>query len=116
MDSPIFKLCVILIVGVMIIIMGILNMRGNISALHKYHTKHITELNKPTFGKLTGIGHIIVGLSLIINAILSSIATIKDNPTYALISNIILITGVVVGIGIIFYAIIKYNKKNKTQV
>ena len=62
---------------------------------------------------LMGIGHIIVGLSLIINAILSTIATRLDNLTYATICNIILIAGAIVGLVIIFYSIIKYNKKDK---
>ena len=115
MNEPIFKLIVILIVGITIIIMGIANIRGNLSTLHKYHTKNITEDNKPAFGKLSGIGHIIVGISLILNAILSAIATRLDIATYSTIGNIILIAGSAIGIGIILYSIIKYNKKDKTK-
>ena len=113
MDSPVFSLIVIIAVGIILILMGIANMRGNITTLHKYHTKNIREEDKVAFGRLSGIGHIIVGLSLIINAILSTIATRLDNLTYATIGNIILIAGAILGLVIIFYSIIKYNKKDK---
>ncbi len=92
-----------IIIGLVLIVMGIFNTKGNISSLHSYHRKRIKEEDIKPFGKKVGIGSIIIGITII----LSGLFTIFN---YANISNVILIIGLVTGCIIIFYALFKYNK------
>ncbi|MBQ7090966.1 MAG: hypothetical protein IJN82_07580, partial [Clostridia bacterium] len=56
--------------GILISILGIINMTGNISSLHWYHRQRVTEENRKPFGKLVGLGTLIIGLSMIVFGIL----------------------------------------------
>ena len=94
------------ILGIILISIGISNMKGKISLLHSYHRKRITEENRIPFGKKIGLGTIIIGLTIII----SSLFLLFKNQIYNLISNIILVIGFITGLSLIFYALFKYNK------
>ena len=93
---------VMLVLGVLITALGIININGNISTLHWYHRKRIAESDIPAFGKAVGTGTVIIGAGLIVSGVLS-LLKIK-------FAEIILIAGVIVGLPIMLYAIIKYNK------
>ena len=56
--------------GMLISILGIINMTGNISSLHWYHRQRVTEENRKPFGKLVGLGTLIIGLAMIVFGIL----------------------------------------------
>ena len=99
-----------LIIGVVCIIIGIKNRRGDISTLHSYHTKRIREEDKLPFGKIVGLGMIIVGCGLILMGVLSYLATALANGAYLIAGYATLIAGLVIGLGIAFYGIFKYNK------
>ena len=96
--------------GVVCIILGILNIKGNISTLHAYHKHRVCEEDKPKFAKLVGIGTIIDGASFAIMGALSIMAEKMQNNAYAAVGSAVLAVGLVVGLGISFYAMIKYNK------
>ena len=53
-------------VGILISVLGIINMTGNISSLHSYHRHRVTEENQKPFGRLVGAGTLTVGLSCIV--------------------------------------------------
>ena len=55
-----------IIIGLIIIIIGILNMKGNISLLHSYHRKRVKKEDIIPFGKKVGIGSIIIGITIIL--------------------------------------------------
>ena len=97
------NLIVQIIIGLIIIIIGILNIKGNISLLHSDHRKRVKKEDIKPFGKKVGIGSIIIGIT----EILASIFTYFN---YINISNIILCIGLLIGFIIIFSAMIKYNK------
>ena len=99
-----------LILGIVCIVIGISNRKGNISMLHSYHRKRVSEENRLPFGKLVGIGTIIIGISLIIMGILSFLASVLFANIFATIGNIVLIAGFIIGLVINFYAMLKYNK------
>ena len=99
-----------IIIGVVCIIIGFINRTGNVSMLHSYHRKRVLEQDKLPFGKLVGLGMIIIGVSLIIMGVMSFVATALQNNTFLTIGYAILTIGLVVGTGITFYAMIKYNK------
>ena len=45
--------------GAVIIGLGVQNMKGNISSLHRYHRKRVTEEDRIPFGRKVGLGSII---------------------------------------------------------
>ena len=98
------------IIGVVCIIIGISNRKGNISMLHSYHRSKVSEADILPFGKLVGLGTIIIGISLILMGALSFLASSLQENAYMIIGYAILIAGLVVGSGIMFYAMVKYNK------
>ena len=92
-----------IIIGLVLVIIGIFNMKGNISLLHSYHRKRVKKEDIIPFGKNVGIGSIIIGITII----LAGLFTILN---YTNIGNIILVIGLVIGCILIFYAMFKYNK------
>ena len=92
-----------IIVGLIVIVLGAFNMKGNISLLHSYHRKRVKEEDKIPYGKKVGLGSIIIGITIILAGLFTFF-------NYANISNIILIIGLVIGFVLIFCAMFKYNK------
>lgn len=98
------------IFGLIISIIGIINMTGNISTLHWYHRKRVSKNDKKPMGKLVGIGTLLIGLSMIIFGVLFLIYKKTKLEIFILIGIILLVFGLIVGLIFNFYAIIKYNK------
>ena len=101
------ELITMLVLGAIIIVLGAINMTGNVSFLHSYHKHRVREEDKKPFGRLVGLGTILCGVGVSAFGVLtfaleSSIATI--------VSGIVLGAFLVIGLGISFYAMIKYNK------
>ena len=97
------------ILGIVCIVIGIFNRKGNVSMLHSYHRKNVTEENRIPFGKMVGLGTIIMGIAMIIAGILTFIAENQQAEIYKIISYGVLISGFGAGIGINLYAMKKYN-------
>ena len=98
------------LVGVVCIILGISNMRGNISSLHSYHRHRVSEEDRIPFGKQVGLGTIIVGIGIIVFSVLSSVTLYTENDIFILVGTAVLIIGIILGLVISFRAMIKYNK------
>ena len=98
------------LVGVLFIVLGISNMRGKISSLHSYHRHRVSEEDRIPFGKKVGLGTIICGCAIMAFSILSAIAFYTETQMFVLLGTVLLIAGLVVGLGLSFYAMIKYNK------
>ena len=98
------------LVGVVCIVLGISNMRGNISTLHFYHRHRVSEEDRIPFGKQVGLGTMILGISIIIFSILSTLTLYTENNIFTLIGAVVLIVGIVAGLIMSFKAMIKYNK------
>ncbi|MBR2891461.1 MAG: hypothetical protein IKC22_03675 [Bacilli bacterium] len=95
--------------GILVSILGIINMTGNISSLHWYHRKRVTEENRKPFGKLVGLGTLIIGLSMIVFGILFLIFEQTQLQAFVIIGVIELIVSIIVGMFVSFYAMKKYN-------
>ena len=95
--------------GILISILGVINMRGNISSLHWYHRQRVSEENTKAFGKLVGIGTLIIGVAMILFGILSFVSEKTQLEFLMILGTVELIASVVVGMGISFYAMKKYN-------
>ena len=98
------------LVGVVCIVLGISNMRGNISSLHSYHRHRVSEEDRIPFGKQVGLGTTIVGIGIIIFSLLFAVTLYTENNIFILIGTAVLIVGIVVGLTMSFKAMIKYNK------
>ncbi len=93
-----FKL---LILGLFISAIGIANIKGNISTVHSYNRRKVTEEDVPKYGKAVGTGTLIMGLSLVLAFLLSFISETMT---------VIILPGFIVGLGFILYGQFKYNK------
>ena len=98
------------VVGIVLVVIGFINRTGNISLMHSYHRKRVKEEDKIPFGKLVGLGTIIIGVAVAISAVLSGVAFYTENGIFDIISMVLIGAGLVVGIIIIICALIKYNK------
>ncbi len=93
----------LLLLGVLISVIGVVNLMGNISTIHSYNRRKVKEEDVPKYGRLVGTGTLIIGISLIVDFILVMLEQL------ALVSFIIVPT-VVAGLIFILYAQLKYNK------
>ena len=98
------------VIGAFIIVMGVMNMKGNISTLHRYHRKRVSEADRIPFGRLVGLGTIIIGIAVMAMGGFTWLAEYMQVEQYNTIGSAILVIGLVVGMGLNFYAMIKYNK------
>ena len=97
-------------VGVLLVVLGALNIRGDISMLHSYHTHRVSEEDRAPFGKKIGLGTVICGASVSVFSILSFLSLYLNNQILLYIGTGALILGLICGLGLIFYALFKYNK------
>ena len=98
------------LVGVIFIVLGISNMKGNISSLHSYHRNRVSEEDRIPFGKQVGVGTIIIGIGIIVFSVLSAVTLYTENDIFILLGTVLLIGAIIIGLVISFRAMIKYNK------
>ena len=98
------------IVGLIVVVLGVQNMRGNISTLHRYHRKRVSEEDRIPFGRKVGLGSIIVGCSVILKACFQLAAEKLNVSLLDTLGTVLLIAGLAGGFALIIYAMIKYNK------
>ena len=101
---------VALLIGVVCIVLGISNMRGNISSLHSYHRHRVSEEDRIPFGKKVGFGTIIIGIGISVFSVLSAVTFYTENNVFIQVGSAIMIISIAVGLIISFRAMIKYNK------
>lgn len=97
------------LIGVVCIVLGISNMNGNISSIHSYHRQRVSEENILPFGRLVGLGTIIVGAGIIFFSIMSTISELVTTPILSIIGIAVMFIGIFVGLGVSIYAMKKYN-------
>ena len=84
-----------MIVGLLIVVMGMINLKGNISTLHWYHRQRVSEADRLPFGRLVGTGTILIGAALILFGMLSYAADYLQNPMYETVGTVIMIVSFV---------------------
>ena len=95
--------------GLLVCILGIINMTGNISSLYWYHRQRVTDENRKPFGKLVGLGTLIIGIALIVFGTLFFIYEQTQLSALVIIGTVELIVGIIAGMIVSFYAMKKYN-------
>lgn len=92
-----------LVLGICMIVLSSVNLKGNASTIHWYNRKKVSKENEKPYAKIMGFGTLIIGISFVITSILEMIYNI-ENLYY------ISLAGIVIGIIFMTYAQIKYNK------
>ena len=105
-----YEFIVTFIIGIVCIVIGISNTKGNISTLHSYHRKRVSEEDRIPFGKEVGRGMIIVGIAIMVYSAFSIAAIHFDARLYSVIGTVLLVIGLIVGLGFAFHAMFKYNQ------
>lgn len=98
------------VIGALIALLGVSNMKGNISSVHWYHRKRVTEENRAAFGKMIGLGTIICGISLVIFGYMNFAAVKTQMDLFVIAGSVVVAVGVAAGLGLSLYAMFKYNK------
>ncbi len=94
---------ILLILGLFIVALGCVNIKGNISTIHSYNRRKVKEEDVPKYGKAIGTGTVIIGASLVVSFF---VTTFWNEEIVAFI----LLPAIVIGLAFILYAQIKYNK------
>lgn len=92
----------LLVLGICISVLGIVNIRGNISTIHSYNRRKVKEEDVPKYGKAVGTGTLIMGISLV----LAYIAAFWNESMMPYI----VFPAVIIGLPFILYGQIKYNR------
>ena len=101
---------VTLLVGAACIILGIMNMCGNVSTLHSYHRRRVKEEDVVPFGKKIGLGTLLCGAAIAGYSVLSMLTLLVESPVLIPLATAVLIVGLAVGAAFVLYALFKYNK------
>ena len=91
----------LLILGVLLSVLGAVNLKGNIRTIHSYNRRNVKEEDIPKYGRAVGTGTLIIGLSL-------AAAFFVSLRSEAVVSFIVLPASAV-GLAFILYGQIKYN-------
>ncbi len=106
MDSFLF----LFLLGALIIIIGVRNLKGDVASLHRYHRKRVSEEDRIPFGRKIGTGTVIIGCTVVVKACTWVAVEKWELPRMDTIGTVVLIAGLAVGFAFILYAMIKYNK------
>ena len=93
----------LLVLGIMISVMEVVNITGNISTIHAYNRRRVTEENVPKYGKAMGTGTLIIGAALILGYFLQLAGCPEAVKP-------VLGAAVLAGLCFMLYAQLKYNK------
>lgn len=90
------------VLGILISVLGLVNLSGNISTIHGYHRRRVAEEDIPAYGKVMGAGTLIIGLALIVAWILAQTAGMPEDW--------VILPAFAAGIIILLYGQFRYNK------
>lgn len=94
---------ILLVFGILFIVIGTMNMKGDISSIHWYHRTRIKKEDIKKYGLLVGIGTLLIGISMILTVLIQIIFDIE-------FFEYLIIIGLVIWFVLFIYAQIKYNK------
>lgn len=92
----------LLILGLLLIVIGNVNIRGNIRTIHFYNRRNVREADIPKYGKAVGGGTLVIGIGMLVAFPVS----FWSETAVAWI----LLPAIIVGLALILYGQFKYNK------
>ncbi len=92
----------LLIFGIVLSVIGVRNIRGDISTIHSYNRRKVRQEDVPAYGRAVGTGTLILGAALI----LSGIAAFWREELVAFI----VLPALAIGLVFILYGQIRYNR------
>ena len=105
---PSLRECLSLVaLGVIFIILGAFNIKGNIATIHWYNRRKVTKEDQLPYCRLMGVGTLLMGMAMIIAAV---VQTAVGGTAGAEAGAVVNLAGVVIGLGLCLYAQMKYNK------
>ncbi len=96
--------------GVFLLVIGILNTKGNIASIHRYHRHRVSEEDVLPFGRLMGAGTICAAIGIMIFGATQYLRDKIDATLLASFGVVILVVGLVACLVLSLYAMFKYNK------
>ena len=97
------KSIVELVLGLFVIALGLANIMGNISIIHWYNRRRVTEEDAPKYGRVVGTGIVIMGVGLLISYFVMTFWS-------EYIADIIVLVMGIGGFLVALYGQFKYNK------
>ena len=91
----------LLVLGIFLSVLGIVNIKGNVSTIHSYNRRKVKEEDIPKYGRAVGTGTLIIGVALAF----AYFVTLWN----AEMVDLIILPAMVVGLAFILYGQIKYN-------
>ena len=98
-----FEYLAMILLGLLLVGLGICNLRGNLATIHWYHRRNVSEEERGAYGRWMGASTVIIGVSLGLTGCLQMISE-REVWFY------LLLLGIIVGLGGILYAQVRYNK------
>ncbi len=92
----------ILILGILISVIGIINMTGNISTIHSYNRQRVREEDTLAYGLVMGLGTLIIGVALVIDFFLTLFSIAAALP-------FVTVPALLAGVSLMLYGQFKYN-------
>ena len=89
--------------GIIITVLGVFNLKGNISSIHWYNRRKVTKENQNKYCIAMGSGTLIIGLSFVVSSFIQAFISIETGA-------FIIVGGVLIGLALMLYAQIKYNR------
>ncbi len=93
---------ILLLIGILLIVMGLVNITGNISTIYAYNRKHVKEEDILNYGRMVGLGTLVMGIALVMSYFLIQFQTGVN-------IGFILMPGIMIGLILILYGQFKYN-------
>ena len=97
--------------GLVFVVLGAFNMKGNIASIHWYNRRKVTKENQMAYCRLVGLGTVICGVGMLLASAcqILLVLLIGEGPAM-LLGGAVTVAGLAVGITLILIAQLKYNK------
>lgn len=89
--------------GIVCVFLGSFNIKGNIASIHWYNRRKVTKENQIPYCRLVGFGTVLIGVGMIISAVIQVVVNME-------IGAMVTVIFMLIGLSIIVYAQIKYNR------
>lgn len=101
--KPLRQYLLLVALGIMLIMLGAFNLKGNIATIHWYNRRKVTKENQLPYCRLMGWGTLVIGAGIVISAVVSALIDVELGAYVTLAS-------IVIGLVLTLIAQFKYNK------